>query len=99
MTGGATVLADDPQLTVRLPADDGVVPAGFRQPDRVVLDSSARVPLTAKVWHGDDRRFWLVGRTPPAKPDGVVASELGRSAERRGRLQDAGKSVGKGMGG
>src|SRR3546814_5033730 len=34
MTGGATVLADDPQLTVRLPADDGVVPAGFRQPDR-----------------------------------------------------------------
>src|SRR3546814_309559 len=87
MTGGATVLADDPQLTVRLPADDGVVPAGFRQPDRVVLDSSARVPLTAKVWHGDVRRFWLVGRKPSAKPDGVEAIEIDRSEEHTSELQ------------
>src|SRR3546814_816970 len=89
MTGGATVLADDPQLTVRLPADDGVVPAGFRQPDRVVLDSSARVPLTAKVWHGDVRRFWLVSRKPSAKPDGVEAIEIDCSDDGSVRLPAA----------
>lgn len=65
MTGVGTVLADDPQLTVR-----GIeVP---RQPDRIVLDTQARVPAAAKVWGGGARRLWLTGRDAPA-PTGVEA--------------------------
>src|SRR6185295_6971342 len=42
MVGAATIRQDDPQLTARLP---GVV----RQPLRVIVDSRAGIPLTAKV--------------------------------------------------
>lgn len=83
MTGGATVLADDPQLTAR---DTGFA---VRQPDRIVLDSSARVPATAKVWQGGAQRYWLVGRTPAARPDGVELIELACSADGSIRLPDA----------
>jgi len=43
MTSVDTVLADDPELTVRL------VPTA-RQPDRIVLDTQLRTPLDARVW-------------------------------------------------
>lgn len=119
MTGGATVLADDPQLSVRMgrmelgaavhgatevpdqapatpslasPAEENGAIQGtvsLRQPDRVVLDSSARVPATAKVWQGDARRFWLVGRKPATRPDGVEIIELACSADGSIRLPDA----------
>ena len=57
LTTSATVLADDPELTVRLPpASSGA----WRQPDRIVIDSRGRVPLGAKVWALGARRFALV---------------------------------------
>ncbi|MGH8473779.1 MAG: bifunctional diaminohydroxyphosphoribosylaminopyrimidine deaminase/5-amino-6-(5-phosphoribosylamino)uracil reductase RibD, partial [Gammaproteobacteria bacterium] len=45
MTGIATVLSDDPSLTVR---DPGIDMAG-RQPLRVIMDSSLRTPLSARL--------------------------------------------------
>ncbi len=44
LTGIGTVLADDPQLTVRLADFDG------QQPGRVVLDTRLRLPQTAKLF-------------------------------------------------
>ncbi len=59
MTGIATVLADDPRLTVRLPGGEDFVP-----PLRVVLDERGRLPALSQVLtdglaptlvvHGDD---------------------------------------------
>jgi diaminohydroxyphosphoribosylaminopyrimidine deaminase/5-amino-6-(5-phosphoribosylamino)uracil reductase len=43
LVGVETALADDPELTVRIPGYDG------RQPARVVLDSRQRLPLAAKL--------------------------------------------------
>ena len=43
LIGVETALADDPELTVRLPGYSG------RQPARVVLDSRQRLPLTSKL--------------------------------------------------
>ncbi|MGH6977398.1 MAG: bifunctional diaminohydroxyphosphoribosylaminopyrimidine deaminase/5-amino-6-(5-phosphoribosylamino)uracil reductase RibD [Stellaceae bacterium] len=43
MVGSGTVLADDPQLTCRLPG------LSDRSPVRIVIDGSMRVPLTARL--------------------------------------------------
>lgn len=43
MVGSGTVLADDPQLTVRLPGLE------VRQPIRIIVDGRLRTPLTAKL--------------------------------------------------
>lgn len=43
LVGIGTVLADDPLLTTRLPEGDGC------HPTRIIVDSMARTPLTAKV--------------------------------------------------
>ena len=47
LTGVGTVLADDPRLDVRLPAEGG---AEGLQPLRVVLDSSLRTPPEARLF-------------------------------------------------
>ena len=65
LTSSATVLADDPQLTVR-----GVHETP-RRPDRVVLDPQARVSRDARVWAPGARRIWLVGKEPVQRPDDV----------------------------
>src|SRR5690606_20598407 len=71
LTSSATVLADDPQLSVR------DYPAGLaRQPDRIVLDAQARVPMTAKLWAEGARRYWLTAQDGAA-PQGVKRLALG----------------------
>lgn len=45
LTGSGTVLADDPQLNVRLPASETV----FRQPLKVIIDSRLQTPPTARL--------------------------------------------------
>lgn len=47
LVGSGTVLADDPQLTVRLPGEPDA--EGITQPLRVVLDRRGRVPSDARV--------------------------------------------------
>ena len=72
LTSSDTVLADDPALTVRLPADYGMAASGtvpsLRQPDRIVLDSRARVPVGAKVWAEGARRFRVTTAAHAAAP-------------------------------
>nr|WP_315487065.1 bifunctional diaminohydroxyphosphoribosylaminopyrimidine deaminase/5-amino-6-(5-phosphoribosylamino)uracil reductase RibD [uncultured Undibacterium sp.] len=47
LTGIGTVLADDPQMNVRLPEQEVL-----RQPRKFVLDSQLRTPVSAKLFHG-----------------------------------------------
>lgn len=67
LTSSATVLADDPALTVRLKGE-------WRQPDRIVLDSGGRVPETAKVWAPGARRLALMGADAPAALRAALAA-------------------------
>ncbi len=81
LVGAGTVLADDPDLGVRdWQPEDG---CSLRVPDRIVLDSGARVPGSARVWRDDGaRRFWLVGEEcDPRVPSGVRLLTVGRTAE------------------
>jgi diaminohydroxyphosphoribosylaminopyrimidine deaminase/5-amino-6-(5-phosphoribosylamino)uracil reductase len=62
LAGVGTVLADDPELTVRLPHHDG------HQPLRVVVDSHGRTPADARV-----RDAWIATADEVgAGPDGRV---------------------------
>lgn len=76
MVGVGTVLRDDPQLTARLSGRPVV-----RQPLRVVVDSSLRVPLSARVL-----------RQPPPERTLVATTALA-SRERMRRLQGLGVRV------
>ena len=49
MVGINTVLTDDPKLTAR----DGVLPEGFTQPLRVVVDSNMLTPVTSSICNRD----------------------------------------------
>lgn len=49
LTGVGTVLADDPSLTVRLPAEETAGQEATGQPLRVIADSRWRTPATAKT--------------------------------------------------
>lgn len=75
MTGIATVLADDPQLSVRGRSEP------VRQPDRIVLDTQARAPLTAQVWAPGARRLWVTAAVPTAVPAGVTVVGAGLAAD------------------
>ncbi|HEX6972190.1 MAG TPA: bifunctional diaminohydroxyphosphoribosylaminopyrimidine deaminase/5-amino-6-(5-phosphoribosylamino)uracil reductase RibD [Limnochordia bacterium] len=65
MVGIGTVLADDPKLTARPPGSDRV-----RQPVRIVVDSRARIPLSARMLASTASARAIVATTtaaPPAK--------------------------------
>jgi diaminohydroxyphosphoribosylaminopyrimidine deaminase/5-amino-6-(5-phosphoribosylamino)uracil reductase len=72
MVGAATVLADDPELTVRaLPAK--------RQPLRIIVDAAGRVPASARVFSSPGGGV-LVATTDRA-PDDVRAAWVSTGAE------------------
>jgi diaminohydroxyphosphoribosylaminopyrimidine deaminase/5-amino-6-(5-phosphoribosylamino)uracil reductase len=66
LVGAGTVAADDPELTNRLPE-------AARQPLRVVVDSTLRVPPTAKVLAGQAIAPTLVVTTQRADQQAVAA--------------------------
>jgi diaminohydroxyphosphoribosylaminopyrimidine deaminase/5-amino-6-(5-phosphoribosylamino)uracil reductase len=82
MIGVETAIADDPELTVRLPGK-----AVLAQPVRIVLDSRQRLPLTAKLVKDAHRIFTVVLTTRPSNKRltdaGVNVIEV---AEREGRV-------------
>ncbi|HTX43326.1 MAG TPA: 2,5-diamino-6-(ribosylamino)-4(3H)-pyrimidinone 5'-phosphate reductase [Methanocella sp.] len=102
MVGIGTVLADDPSLTVkseerrRRRVADGM----DENPARIVVDSKARIPLTADVFKkGAGKRIVVVSKAAPAdkvealkeKADVIVAGdnevdlpEMARELKRRG---------------
>lgn len=88
MVGIGTVLADDPQLTVR---DAAGVPTG-RQPLRVVLDTAGRTPSKAKVVD-DAAETWVatadsVGSGPDGRVDlSAVLDRLYRQGRRHVLLE------------
>jgi diaminohydroxyphosphoribosylaminopyrimidine deaminase/5-amino-6-(5-phosphoribosylamino)uracil reductase len=88
MVGVGTVLADDPQLTVR---DAHGEPVG-RQPLRVVLDSSDRTPAGARVRDGAAETWVATTESAGAGPDGrvnpaAVLDELWRRGRRHVLLE------------
>jgi diaminohydroxyphosphoribosylaminopyrimidine deaminase / 5-amino-6-(5-phosphoribosylamino)uracil reductase len=66
LTSVETVLADDPELTVRLVET-------ARQPDRIVVDTQLRTPLDAKIWEGSARRIVIAVRPPADRVDALRA--------------------------
>ncbi|MDR3589790.1 MAG: bifunctional diaminohydroxyphosphoribosylaminopyrimidine deaminase/5-amino-6-(5-phosphoribosylamino)uracil reductase RibD [Negativicutes bacterium] len=65
MVGIRTVLADDPELTTRLPE-------GGRNPVRIIVDSQARTPLTAKV-ASDGQAPTLIAVAADAPSENIAA--------------------------
>lgn len=83
MVGIGTVLADDPQLTVRH--------CSGRNPQPIVLDSQLRIPATARLCCLPDKRCWVLttqdGVNTPI--DGLDITVLQGDAEGRVCLQRA----------
>jgi diaminohydroxyphosphoribosylaminopyrimidine deaminase/5-amino-6-(5-phosphoribosylamino)uracil reductase len=65
LVGVSTVLKDNPELTTRL--------VKGRNPLRVILDSTLRIPLDAKVLKNQDKAKTLVASTPRAAKQKLAA--------------------------
>lgn len=74
LVGIGTVLADDPSLTLRRPGND--TPCGSKR--RLVLDTRARTPLTAKLvndaWR--EKTTIVVGESAPARRVAALARKV-----------------------
>lgn len=93
MTSVSTVIADDPELTVRLPGD-------WRQPDRVVLDTQLRVPADAQVFKPGARRIVLTvrpraDRMEALQKNGIEVVLAGPSTNGHVGLESALKELGR----
>lgn len=69
VTGIGTVLADDPEMTVRLPDYKG------DQPGRVVLDTRLRIPEESKILKADGKVLVLCGRDVPASSRATIQAK------------------------
>jgi len=93
LTSVETVLADDPELTVRRVETS-------RQPDRIVLDTQLRSPPTANVWKPGVRRIAIAVRPPSDRIEalrrqGVEVALAGTSADSRVELASALATLGR----
>ncbi len=92
LVGADTMIADDPALTVRLPASEFAADR-IRHPRPVVLDSTGRVPLTSHLYQPDHPRRALVATTRrmPAeyrsKLTALGVSVIEFPADRKGRVE------------
>jgi diaminohydroxyphosphoribosylaminopyrimidine deaminase / 5-amino-6-(5-phosphoribosylamino)uracil reductase len=68
MVGSGTVLADDPQLTVRLGKKAG------KQPLRVIVDGRLRIPLSSQVVQPEH----AAGTMIVTRPDGAATAKAGK---------------------
>ncbi len=73
LVGIATVLADDPQLTCRLPG------LANRHPDRVIFDSQLRTPPSAKALSktSDKQRIWIASIVADEDPRSIALQRFG----------------------
>lgn len=71
LTGSATVRADNPAMTVRLPLPDDHPEDHWRQPTRLVIDSRLLSPTKAKIWQPGARRIVLTAVTDPIKREAL----------------------------
>jgi diaminohydroxyphosphoribosylaminopyrimidine deaminase / 5-amino-6-(5-phosphoribosylamino)uracil reductase len=69
MVGIGTVLADDPMLNTRLEDNEG------SDPIRIIIDSSARIPLEAKVLNLNSKARTIIATTEKADKEKIKALE------------------------
>jgi len=79
IVGAGTALADDPQLTCRIP--------GGRNPWRVILDSRLRIPSGAQIFHQRDPEKTIVVTGDQAPARKIHALEAGGAKVWRFRLR------------
>jgi diaminohydroxyphosphoribosylaminopyrimidine deaminase / 5-amino-6-(5-phosphoribosylamino)uracil reductase len=84
--GSGTVLADDPELTCRLPGLED------RSPIRLVFDRRGRIPATAKLLSGSPPT-WIIGERPESIKNASQFIEITKNtapAEMLAKLGEAG---------
>ena len=74
LTGVGTILADDPELTCRAPADNSDSPAVF------ILDSHLRTPPNARVFEGATNGYAVMHAVSTKRPPDCASKKLARQS-------------------